>query len=109
MKRYFLILSLLFSTVCFSQKVDTVKNALQIHPVLVNPLKGDTAYQIKWSVNVFRGKGEDCLSYIQFLDRNGNKVEDVNVIIPANIIEVWLDDKVIDDFILNRFKLSRRK
>lgn len=109
MKKLLFIGCLLFASYSYSQKVDTVKNSLQINPVLVNPLKGDTAYQITWSVNVFRGKGEDCLSYIKFLDRHGNKVQDVNIIIPSSVIEVWLDDKVIDDFILNRFKLSKRK
>ena len=47
------LLSILFVFAAFSataQKVDTVKNAIQVQPVVVNYLAKDTCYQLSWSV-----------------------------------------------------------
>lgn len=98
---------ILITTVCFSQKVDTVRNSIQIQPIVINPLKEDTAYQLFWRISVDRGS--DNTGYGVLYNRIGNKVYDFNFVVPKEIINVWLDDKVIDDFILTKYKLSIRK
>ena len=97
---------MLITTVCFSQKVDTVRNSIQIQPIVINPLKGDTAYQLFWRVGVDRGG--DNQGYGVLFNRIGNKVHDFNFTVPLSIISTWLDDKVIDTFLLNKFKLKYR-
>lgn len=107
MKTIITILSIFISTVGFSQKVDTVRNSIQITPIVTNVMKADTAYQLFWRISVDRGS--DNTGYGVMYDRVGNKVYDFNFTVPKEIINKLLDDKVIDDFILTKYNLSIRK
>jgi len=106
MKTIITIVILFVSVNCFSQKVDTVKNTIQITPVVINQLKADTAYQLFWRIAVDRGG--DNTGYAVLYNRIGNKVHDFNFTVPKQVISVWLDDKVIDTFLINKFKLKYR-
>ena len=107
MKQVIFIATILFSVSSYGQKVDTIKNSIQINPVVINPLKSDTAYQLFWRVSVDRG-GENR-GYAVMYDRLGNKTYDFNFIVPQDILNKWLDDSVIDNFILNKYNLTLRK
>lgn len=112
MKKVLLGMCLLFSVATIAQ-TDTsgvIKNALQVQPVVVNSLQKDTCYQLTWSV--FGINRNDTTSgansYVQLYDRKGKRVQEMNVAIPPKVLAVWLDDKVIDDYILTFLGLKRR-
>lgn len=106
MKKIITALFVVVSLNAYSQKVDTVKNSIQIQPIVINPLKADTAYQLFWRISVDRGG--DNQGYGALYNRIGNKVHDFNFTVPQKVMNVWLDDKVIDTFLLNKFKLKYR-
>ena len=108
------LLSILFVFVfaAFSasaQKIDSVKNAIQVTPVVINALAKDTAYQLSW--NVFGINRNDTLganSYVQLYDRKAKRIQEMNVRIPYSVLSVWLEDKIIDDYILTFLGLKKR-
>jgi len=86
MKKYILIIAVLFCTSVTAQ-IDTVKNALLVQPVVVNVMQKDTCFQVTWSVF---------------------GVSELNVPIPYSVLSVWLDDAVIDNYILTFLGLTKR-
>ena len=106
------LLSILFVFAAFSataQKIDSVKNAIQVKPVVINVLNKDTLYQVTWSVfGISRNDTSGANSYVQLYDRKGKRVQEMNVRIPYSILSVWLDDKIIDDYILTFLGLTKR-
>lgn len=107
MKKIIVILLIVISLNAYSQKVDTVRNSIQIQPVVINQLKADTAYQLFWRIAVDRGS--DNIGYGVLYNRIGNKIYDFNFTVPKEVMNIWLDDKIIDDFILSKYKLLIRK
>lgn len=108
------LLSILFVFAAFSakaQKVDSVKNAIQVQPVVINSLTKDTVFQATWSV--FGLNRNDTVSgansYVQLYSRTGKRVQEMNVQIPPKVLAVWLDDSVIDDYILTFLGLKKRQ
>ena len=109
MKHLLLIGFAFFTLNATAQKIDTVKNALLVQPVLVNALKKDTCFQVTWSVfGVNRNDTSGANSYVQMFDRKANKVSELNVPIPYSVLSIWLDDKVIDDYILTILGLKKK-
>jgi len=109
MKKLLLILFVFAAFSATAQKVDSVKNAIQVTPVVINALAKDTAYQLSW--NVFGINRNDTLganSYVQLFDRRAKKVGELNVRIPYSVLSVWLEDKIIDDYILTFLGLKKR-
>lgn len=106
------ILSILFVFAAFSataQKIDSVKNAIQVQPVVVNALQKDTCYQLTWSVfGISRSDTSGANSYVQLYDRKAKRIQEMNVRIPYSILSVWLDDVVIDNYILTFLGLTKR-
>ena len=106
------LLSILFVFAAFSataQKIDSVKNAIQVTPVVINALAKDTAYQVTWSVfGISRSDTSGSNSYVQLYDRKGKRVQEMNVRIPYSVLSVWLEDKIIDDYILTFLGLKKR-
>ena len=91
-------------------KVDSVKNAIQVKPVVINYLQKDTCYQVGWSVfGVNRNDTTGANSYVQLFDRKGKRVSEMNVRIPYSVLSVWLDDVVIDNYILKFLGLQKRQ
>lgn len=109
MKQTLTTLAILFALSTQAQKVDSVKNALQVKPVVINVLNKDTLYQVTWSIfGISRNDTSGANSYVQLYDRKGKRVQEMNVRIPYSILSVWLDDKVIDDYILTFLGLKKR-
>jgi len=106
------LLSILFVFAAFSataQKIDSVKNAIQVKPVVINVLNKDTLYQVTWSVfGISRSDTSGANSYVQLYDRKGKRVQEMNVRIPYSVLSVWLEDKIIDDYILTFLGLKKR-
>jgi hypothetical protein len=110
MKKLLTLIFVLVNLSVFGQKVDSVKNALQVNPVVVNALQKDTCYQLTWSV--FSINRNDTTSgansYVQLYDRKAKKVGELNIPIPYSVLAVWLDDVVIDDYILKFLGLTKK-
>ena len=109
MKKLLLILSLFAAFSASAQKIDSVKNAIQVTPVVINALAKDTAYQLSWNVfGINRNDTSGANSYVQLYDRKAKRIQEMNVRIPYSILSVWLDDVVIDNYILTFLGLTKR-
>ena len=110
MKKLLTLIFVLVNLSVFGQKVDSVKNALQVNPVVVNALQKDTCYQLTWSV--FSINRNDTTSgansYVQLYDRKAKRIQEMNVHIPYSVLSVWLEDKIMDDYILTFLGLKKR-
>lgn len=106
------LLSILFLFIAFTvtaQKVDTVKNALQVTPVVIDALMHDTVFQVKWEAFGLKRKDTTgCNTYVQLFDRKGRMIREKNIPIPYSVTSVWLDDVVIDNYILTLLGLKKR-
>lgn len=110
MKKLILFAAIFAATNLQAQKVDTVKNAVQVKPVVIDALAKDTIYQ--FSVENIWLKLRDttgATTHVFYHDRTGRKFKDRNVHIPYSVVKVWLDDSVIEDYILTFLGLTKRK
>lgn len=109
MKKYILILALAFSLNASAQQIDSVKNAIQVKPVVVNSLQKDTCFQVSWSVfGINRNDTTGANSYVQLFDRKAKKVGELNIPIPYSVLSIWLEDVIIDNYILSILGLTKR-
>jgi hypothetical protein len=110
MKKSLSIIAVLFCLTVSAQKIDTVKAAMQIQPIVTNAIAKDTAYQVSWQANsITRDTSAPVIFSIVFYSRKGVRVSDINLNIPANIIQQWgTSDTIIDDYILAKYGLKRR-
>lgn len=110
MKKLILFAAIFAALSATAQTVDTVKNAIQVKPVVVNALQKDTCFQVGWSVfGVNRNDTTGANSYVQLFDRKGKRVSEMNVRIPYSVLSVWLEDIVIDNYILTFLGLQKRQ
>lgn len=108
MKKYIIIFAILFATKAQGQ-IDTVKNSIQVHPVVVNAMQKDTCYQVTWSVfGVNRNDTSGANSYVQLFDRKAKRVGESNIPIPYSVLKVWLEDVVIDNYIITFLGLKKK-
>jgi hypothetical protein len=91
-------------------QADTIPAAIQVNPVEFNKLTKDTITQVTWVVfGLGRDTAQGCNSYVVAYDKKGKKIFDGNVPIPASIVQEWgTDNTLIDDYILNFYKLIKR-
>ena len=109
MKKLLLILFVFAAFSAQAQKVDSVKNAIQVTPAVINALAKDTAYQLSWNVfGISRNDTSGANSYVQLYDRKAKRIQEMNVRIPYSVLSVWLEDKIIDDYILTFLGLKKR-
>lgn len=109
MKKLLFIFTLFVAVSASAQKVDTVKHSIQVQPVVINALAKDTAYQLTWSVfGINRNDTSGANSYVQLYSRTAKKVQEMNVRIPYSVLAVWLEDTVIDNYILTFLGLKKR-
>jgi len=106
------LLSILFVFIAFNasaQKLDTVKNAILVQPVVIDALMKDTVFQLKWEAFGLKRKDTTgCNTYVQMFDRKGKQVRERNIPIPYSVTSVWLDDVVIDNYILTFLGLQKK-
>ena len=91
-------------------QADTIPSAIQVKAVEFNKLTKDTITQVTWSVfGLTRDTAQGCTAYVVAYDKRGRKITDGNVPIPAAIVQQWgTDNTLIDDYILNFYKLIKR-
>jgi hypothetical protein len=109
MKQVLFIAALFAATSTQAQQVDTVANAIQVKPVLYNALLKDTVYQVSWTVlGIPRHDTSGANSYIQLYDRKAKSIGQMNIQIPNAVIVAWLNDTIIDDYILKYLGLQKK-
>ena len=111
MKKVLLGMCLLFSIVTNAQTDTTgvIKNAIQVQPIQINALTKDSVYQVGWSVfGINRNDTSGANSYVQLYDRKAKRIQEMNIPIPYSVLSVWLEDKIIDDYILTFLGLKKR-
>ena len=111
MKKYILIILVLFCTSIKAQKVDSVATAVQIKPLVINAIQKDTAYQFTWrGIDIVNDTSKTMTTYVQIFDRKGKKVGESNVIVPASVVRQWMSGgkQAIDEFILKFYGLTKR-
>ena len=111
MKKLLLFAALFAATSTQAQKIDTVKSAILVKPIVFNAMAKDTLYQL--TVNVFDLKVGDstvgCNSYVQFYSRTAKQIGAINVPITKQVVNAWgTSDKAVEDFILLSLNLQRR-
>jgi len=75
MKKLLLILFVFAAFSASAQKIDTVNNAIQVTPVVINALAKDTAYQLSWNVfGINRNDTSGANSYVQLYDRKAKRI-----------------------------------
>ena len=111
MKKLLFLSLVLISINSYSQRVDSVKNAIQVQPIQINALTKDSVFQVSWMVfGISRNDTtQGANSYVTLYDRKGKRVQEMNVPIPAKVLQVWIDDIIIDNHILNFLGLIKRK
>ena len=109
MKQVLFIAALFAATSTQAQQVDTVANAIQVKPVLYNALLKDTVYQVSWTVlGIPRHDTSGANSYVQLFDRKAKSIGQMNIQIPNAVIVAWLNDTIIDDYILKYLGLLKK-
>jgi hypothetical protein len=109
MKKYILIIAVLFCTSAQAQSIDTVKNAIQVKPVVIDALMKDTVFQLKWEAFGLKRKDTTgCNTYVQMFDRKGKQVRERNIPIPYSVTSVLSNDTIIDDYILKYLGLQKK-
>jgi len=81
--------------------------AIVIEPVIVDA-QGNEAYSITWSAfGLTQNTTNGCNTYVVLHGKNNQQLAEFNQPIPASVVNIWLDNSVIDDYILSqnpRFK-----
>lgn len=106
------LLSILFVFIAFTasaQKIDTVKNGILVTPVVIDALMNDTVYQVNWEAYGLKRKDTTgCTVVYQLFDRKGRMIREKPTRVPYSVTSVWLDDVVIDNYILTLLGLKKR-
>lgn len=78
-------------------------NYFNIQPIEIsinNPFDFKNIVAIKWAaINVPRGSTEPSTFNCIMVDENQTDVYNWQIQVPTTVIETWLDDTVIDDYI----------
>lgn len=100
MKQILTTIAILFAVTTQAQKVDTVRNAVLVKPVLMNWINKDSAYQFTWQLfQVSRDTANGCNSYVEVFDRKGKKLTEKNVPIDKDTLHKYPLLAVIDRYI----------
>jgi len=111
MKKLILFAAIFAATSTQAQKVDTVRNAIQVIPKVFNAINNDTLYQVHISAFgiIVGDTTSGCNTYVTFYDRKRNKIGEKNVPIPASVVNKWgTDDSVIEEYVIKILNLIKK-
>lgn len=111
MKKTLTLIFVLVSLNVFSQKIDTVRNAVQVVPKVFNAINNDTLYQVHISAFgiIVGDTTSGCNTYVTFHDRKGGKIGEKNVPIPAGVVNKWgTDDAIIKEYVIKILNLIKK-
>lgn len=95
------------TTIVGNDTILSPKGAALIKPIVVN-IQGDSAWSISWRVdNIQRDSTQDSNATIFLFSKSGNSLGQDYLIMPSDIINKWVGNNYIDDYIFSvktRFK-----
>jgi hypothetical protein len=108
MKKYILIIAVLFCVNAKAQTIDTVKHSVLVKPTVINSLQKDTIYQVKIE-RVWGGLYDTSITtYIVLYDRKAKKVGETNVTLPYSFLKAWKEPLVAYNFIITSLGLQKK-
>jgi len=111
MKKTLTLIFVLVSLGVFGQKIDSIPNAIQVKPIVLNAINADTLFQVKIQAFglVVGDTTSGCSTYVTFYDRKRNKIGEKNVPIPASVVNKWgTDDSVIKEYVIKILNLIKK-
>ena len=111
MKKLLTLIFVLVNLSVFGQKVDSIPNAIQVVPKVLNAINNDTLYQVHISAFgiIVGDTTSGCNTYVTFYDRKRNKIGEKNVPIPASVVNKWgTDDAVIKEYVIKILNLIKK-
>lgn len=111
MKKTLTLIFVLVSLGVFGQKIDSMPNAIQVKPIVLNAINNDTLYQVHISAFgiIVGDTTSGCSTYVTFYDRKRNKIGEKNVPIPASVVNKWgTDDSVIKEYVIKILNLIKK-
>lgn len=111
MKKTLTLIFVLVSLGVFGQKIDSIPNAIQVKPIVLNAINADTLFQVKIQAFglVVGDTTSGCSTYVTFYDRKRNKIGEKNVPIPASVVNKWgTDDAVIKEYVIKILNLIKK-
>lgn len=86
-----------------------IPSAIQVQPKEINALTKDTVTQVTWKAfDVSRDTTQGCNTYVQLFDKTAKQVWATNIPIPAPIVRQWVNDTIIDNYILSQLNLKKK-
>ena len=111
MKQTLILIFVLVNLSVFGQKIDSIPNAIQVKPIVLNAINADTLFQVKIQAFglVVGDTTSGCSTYVTFYDRKRNKIGEKNVPIPASVVNKWgTDDSVIKEYVIKILNLIKK-
>ncbi len=111
MKKLLTLIFVLVNLSVFGQKIDSIPNAIQVKPIVLNAINADTLFQVKIQAFglVVGDTTSGCSTYVTFYDRKRNKIGEKNVPIPASVVNKWgTDDSVIKEYVIKILNLIKK-
>lgn len=88
------------SIVRYGDTIKYSKGAILIEPVVVDA-QGNYAYSITWNAfDVTQDTTKGCNTYVILHGKNNEQLTAFNQPIPASVVNVWVENTVIDNYIL---------
>ena len=108
MKKYILIIAVLFCTSASAQQLDTVKGAIVVKPLVFNAVKKDTVHQVKVERMWASSTDTSVTTYVILYDRKGNQIYEDNIIVPYVFWVASKDKTLVDDYIIKSLGLTKK-
>ena len=106
--KHLLLIGFAFLALNASAQIDSVKNAVQVHPLIINALNKDTIYQARVE-NMWGSPYDTSINtHVVVYDRKGKNVGERNVILPYSFLVVWTNKSMVDNYILTFLGLKKR-
>lgn len=97
------------TTVIGKDTIISAKGSALILPVIVT-VQGDSAWSLTWRIDgIQRDSTQDSYGQIYLFGKSGNRLSQDGFVIPAYIINNWVGNNYIDDFIFRQKKRFKKR
>lgn len=97
------------TTVINNDTILSRRGAIQIQPVIVT-VNGDSAWSVFWVVNnVTSDTSIGSYASVTFYGKNGNQLSEKGIEIPASVVNDWVENSSITDYIFTHKDFIRFK
>lgn len=106
--KHLLLIGFAFLTLNATAQIDSVKNAVQVQPLIINALNKDTIYQARVE-NMWGSPYDTSINtHVVVYDRKGKNVGERNVILPYSFLVAWTNKSMVDNYILTFLGLKKK-